>query len=818
MNASVGESPSPLLLDPLSAVFAAVVDADPALDGATVRRVLEEVGGGRAKRRRLALALAADPSVLTTGRSPAPRVVGDLLLALRAEGSEAIASPRCGGCGREITSMQLRGEEWLCSPCFLRPQICAACGEERQVGFRDRHGRPRCGGCPDEDPRDPLVALVELVTTIDPGLSGEAVRSAVAATVTKAAHVRKLLWALEERPALLTDEGAMAPFPMVLRLIDALCDAGATVVQRPACGRCRRVVTLSKKADGVRICRNCCARAHAVACSQCGAVREPAARDVDGRPLCPFCLVNDPVNQEECVGCRRRRRVATRDADGPRCEACRPKTVAICSVCGRSATCRTSTVTGHPWCAACAHSWAACSRCGQVARLQAGTRAEPLCAACTDQDLTIWKFCSSCGAPGRVATRRCSRCRLRDRLDTLFAGTDGDVRPELHQLHRAVGELDRPATALRWASSSTVVAVLGEIAREERPLTHAALDELPASKTLAHLRAVLVATGALPVRDEHLAQIEAWIAEIVAARPDLAERQLLGRYAIWHVLRRLRQRTRTTAATAGQAKAARANIQGAVAFLDWLAARQLTLATCSQLHLDEWMATTSIARHGRTGPFVRWARRERLTRLDFPATAWTGPSGVLDTEGRWEQARRLIHDAAVPTDQRVAGLLVLLYAQRAATISRLSIDNIEESHGEMGIRLGREPVILPEPVADLVRELVDVRVGHATIGSDVESPWLFPGGRPGQPISSFQLTERLKQIGIYAGKARTTALFQLANEVPAAILARVLGIHISVAVKWQRVAAGDWGAYAADVSRRGDHRSTAPSSESRAEG
>ncbi|MFI6063556.1 hypothetical protein [Streptomyces sp. NPDC051286] len=50
--------------------------------------------------------------------------------------------------------------------------------------------------------------------------------------------------------------------------------------------------------------------------------------------------------------------------------------------------------------------------------------------------------------------------------------------------------------------------------------------------------------------------------------------------------------------------------------------------------------------------------------------------------------------------------------------------------------------------------------------------------------------------------ARSTALFQLATELPAAVLARTLGIDITVAVKWQRAAAGDWAAYAADVSRR----------------
>ena len=43
---------------------------------------------------------------------------------------------------------------------------------------------------------------------------------------------------------------------------------------------------------------------------------------------------------------------------------------------------------------------------------------------------------------------------------------------------------------------------------------------------------------------------------------------------------------------------------------------------------------------------------------------------------------------------------------------------------------------------------------------------------------------------------------QLATELPAAILDRMLGIHIDVAVAWQRASAGDWMTYAADISRR----------------
>ncbi|WP_078912922.1 hypothetical protein [Streptomyces sp. NRRL S-646] len=62
--------------------------------------------------------------------------------------------------------------------------------------------------------------------------------------------------------------------------------------------------------------------------------------------------------------------------------------------------------------------------------------------------------------------------------------------------------------------------------------------------------------------------------------------------------------------------------------------------------------------------------------------------------------------------------------------------------------------------------------------------------------------ERLRKLGIRLTEARSTALFQLATELPAAVLARTLGIDITVAVKCQRAAAGDWAAYAADVSRK----------------
>ena len=84
----------------------------------------------------------------------------------------------------------------------------------------------------------------------------------------------------------------------------------------------------------------------------------------------------------------------------------------------------------------------------------------------------------------------------------------------------------------------------------------------------------------------------------------------------------------------------------------------------------------------------------------------------------------------------------------------------------MHLRLGREPVALPEPLAGLVVHLAARRRGHAAHGDQGTSPWLFPGGRPGQPISAYQLAERMRQLGLRPAQNRSTALFGLATELP----------------------------------------------------
>ena len=133
---------------------------------------------------------------------------------------------------------------------------------------------------------------------------------------------------------------------------------------------------------------------------------------------------------------------------------------------------------------------------------------------------------------------------------------------------------------------------------------------------------------------------------------------------------------------------------------------------------------------------VPGAHSQRLTSLELPAVRWGGPSGVIDAEARWRQARRLLRDETIGTEDRVAGLLVLLYAQTAAAISRLTLAHIDAGADHVRLRLGRAPVMLPEPLAGLVLNLVAARTGHAALGDQGTSPWLLPGGQPGRPPGS----------------------------------------------------------------------------------
>ncbi|WP_405961960.1 hypothetical protein OG713_44310 [Streptomyces sp. NBC_00723] len=303
-------------------------------------------------------------------------------------------------------------------------------------------------------------------------------------------------------------------------------------------------------------------------------------------------------------------------------------------------------------------------------------------------------------------------------------------------LHVALAGHGRPDTTLAWLARPQVTTVLRGIATACRPLTHDLLDTLPHGKTVAHLRAVLAAAGVLPARDEHLTRLERWINHQLQASTDPDHRRILHGYAIWHHLRPLRTRLRGAPTTRLQAVNVRSHVTAAADFLNWLHAHGLTLATCTQADLESQITDPHSTYPRETSHFVRWSVTHRHAHdLTYPAVAWPGPTTALDTERRWALARRLLHDDTIPVADRVAGLLLLLYAQRPAAICRLTTAHVIRSGDRTRIQCGSKPIALPEPVAGLVRDLATTRDrGRIKNGAPgANTPWLFPRYPPRHP-------------------------------------------------------------------------------------
>ncbi|MFL6110053.1 MAG: hypothetical protein ACJ786_01670 [Catenulispora sp.] len=79
-----------------------------------------------------------------------------------------------------------------------------------------------------------------------------------------------------------------------------------------------------------------------------------------------------------------------------------------------------------------------------------------------------------------------------------------------------------------------------------------------------------------------------------------------------------------------------------------------------------------------------------------------------------------------------------------------------------------------------------------------DTGWLFPGGKPGRHLETENIRAQLVAVGIKPYESRKAALFQLAAEMPAPVLAELLAITDTNAADWAKLAARDWTGYIAD--------------------
>ena len=156
----------------------------------------------------------------------------------------------------------------------------------------------------------------------------------------------------------------------------------------------------------------------------------------------------------------------------------------------------------------------------------------------------------------------------------------------------------------------------------------------------------------------------------------------------------------------------------------------------------------------------------------------------MNPDTRWEIVDRLLHDDHLALTDRVAGCLVLLYAQQLTRIVALTVDQVITAHDGVYLKLGAGQAIIPEPLGGLLVQFATNGRSHTGVGSPAHSPWLIPGLHPGRPLHPSGLGQRLRRLGIPTMPARRAALMHLASQLPAAVLAEILHLQPATAVRW----------------------------------
>lgn len=663
-----------------------------------------------------------------------------------------------------------------------------------------------------------------------------------------AAHVRTLRRIdrhLAEHPAVFAD-GPTHAHHSVGRFVEALIDAGVDLaVSYVDCEDCGRNLLTMRNA-GRMTCASCANKARATECGRCGDVALVATRDDNGGAVCPRCLdaerqleirqaltsqiveavddlgiddaeviaavdatastngqrarvlaalEHEPALQESC-----RRRPSTirftdelrsRGADIPAADRPKPRpgTVHRCPNCDRRTNQANTTN-----CRACvAEAIAArtsdCTRCGR--RVQDVT--DGLCGLC---HYRASRVCNSCDARFDLVEvrgiRRCHRCLLAAELDTL-AGT----RPAgwVTDICDALRSAKCAAETRRWLAQTSGGRLLGRLAAGDVETSHAELDRR-SDRSIERLRGLLIVTGGLAPDNQGLARLENAVTALTAGIDNASDRRVVQSYLRWQALPTIRRRSERGASIIHSGGNLRQRTSVICRFVTTLNVEGRTLQDCRQVDIDNWFGAPGALPAVATS-FMTWARKHHHfpAGLEIPASKKAKqPTTPIDHQLRWAHARRLVNDDTLNADDRVAGALVVLYAQPLTRIAALTVDDVVvNDSGEVSIEFRTHQIDLTEPFAALARQLpIRRKAGAADL---LHTRWLFPATRPDQAVNPTTIASRLGRIGIDPRPTRLAAISQLASEIPPALLAESIGIGARQASKWVGVSGGNWTNY-----------------------
>jgi len=462
-----------------------------------------------------------------------------------------------------------------------------------------------------------------------------------------------------------------------------------------------------------------------------------------------------------------RRRGRPRSVGSHRCDRCgndvpkirvRWPDGSICGACFTAAT----------------HSYGVCAACGVNRMVPGRSRlGEAICRDCAGISTEL--SCARCGTEAEwVRGGLCARCVLRDELEHLLQPAE-DRR--LQALITALVDAERPESLITYTRGAKARDLLTRIGSRELDLTHAAFDALPSSTAAEHLRALLTHHGVLPNRgSDPVAAFKTWLAGRLSTLPDDGTRSSIEQFATWRHLRRIREREHDDSRNLTTVThAAKQEITEARKFLTWLRdAHDVGPNGIQQAHVDEYLSTgTTTRRHIRN--YLHWldpSPTRRFRKIDAPHRV-ANSTPIVTQEQRLQMVRNCLELDQVVLSTRIAGLILLLWAQPLNRIVMLRRRDLSPRVDGLYLTFGTVPSIVPPELADTFGDYFAHPSNQQT--GNTGTDWLFPGTRAGRHLHENTLGERLKVLGIDAQRARNATLQDLVRQVDARSLIDLLG-------------------------------------------
>src|SRR4030088_704477 len=199
-----------------------------------------------------------------------------------------------------------------------------------------------------------------------------------------------------------------------------------------------------------------------------------------------------------------------------------------------------------------------------------------------------------------------------------------------------------------------------------------------------------------------------------------------------------------------------------------------------QLHLAE--SGISICNRNRIMTGVKFLLRVTLRRLDLAAEIYhiREPQKIPQVMSP-DETRRVL---AVATSLKARVALSLCYGcgLRAGEVVRLKVKHIDSAQRIIRIEQAKggkdRPVILSPETLDLLRQWWKVRPARYDTGVPQEQRWLFPGRKPGKPMTTRQLNRLFHETAAAAGIKKAVTLHALRHSFATHLLERGTDIRI----------------------------------------